>query len=132
LVRLAALPAVGPLDERFFAYYEDAEWGVRAARAGWRSLHVPAARIGHAIDPAARADSAQVHYYMTRNRLLFLAATGAGPQAWLRTLAGDYARTLASWSLRRRWRHRRAARAAMLRGVADYWRGRFGAAPGGA
>ena len=35
LLRTAMLRAIGLLDERFFMYFEDAEMGLRAERAGW-------------------------------------------------------------------------------------------------
>ena len=47
LVRLAALPAIGLLDEEFFLYGEDVEWCLRARRAGYRVVHEPAAVVRH-------------------------------------------------------------------------------------
>jgi GT2 family glycosyltransferase len=127
LVRRTMMEKVGPLDERFFAYYEETEWCVRVARAGYKIVHVPLARMWHKISPSARADSPLVHYYMTRNRLLFLKATGAGPGAWLHTLIADYLRTLTSWSVRPKWRGKRSLRRAMWQGIVDFVCGRFGA-----
>jgi len=129
LVKLPVVAALGALDERFFAYYEETEWCARVVRAGHRVLHVPDARIWHALTTEARAASPLVHYYMTRNRLLFLEATRAGWSAWAYTLLFDYARTLASWSLRPSRRPHSAQRDVMLRAIADYLRGRRGAAP---
>jgi hypothetical protein len=126
LVRRAMPEQVGLLDERFFAYYEEAEWCVRASRAGFKIVHVPLAHIWHKISPAAQADSPLVHYYMSRNRLLFLKATGAGLRAWLHTLIVEYLRTLISWSLRPRWRYKRAQRRAMIQAIGDTCRGRWG------
>jgi GT2 family glycosyltransferase len=37
LLRREALDAVGPFDERFFLYAEEADWQRRAGAAGWRS-----------------------------------------------------------------------------------------------
>jgi len=126
LVRRAVMEQVGLLDERFFAYYEETEWCVRVARAGYKILHVPLARMWHKISPSTQADSPLVHYYMTRNRLLFLKATGAGLGAWLYTLIAEYLRTLVSWSVRPRWRCKQAQRRAMLQAIRDTWRGRWG------
>ncbi|TEU12046.1 MAG: glycosyltransferase family 2 protein, partial [Anaerolineales bacterium] len=126
LVRRAVLEQAELLDERFFAYYEETEWCVRASRAGFKIVHVPLACIWHKISPIAQADSPLVHYYMTRNRLLFLKATGAGLGAWLHTLIAEYLRTLISWSVRPRWRGKRAQRRAMLQAIGDTWRGRWG------
>jgi GT2 family glycosyltransferase len=96
LVRRAVMEQVGLLDERFFAYYEEAEWCVRAARAGYKIVHVPMARMW------------------------------AGLGAWLHTLIADYLRTLISWSVRPRWRCKQAQRRAMLQAIGDTWRGRWG------
>jgi GT2 family glycosyltransferase len=125
-VRRAVVEQVGLLDERFFAYYEETEWCVRAARAGYKIAHVPLARMWHKISPSARADSPLVHYYMTRNRLLFLKATGAGLGAWLHTLITEYLRTLISWSVRPKWRCKQAQRRAMLQAIVDSWQERWG------
>jgi len=126
LVRRAVLEAVGLLDERFFAYYEEAEWCVRARRAGFRIVHLPRARVWHKISPGAQADSPVVHYYMIRNRLLFLKLTGAGARAWMNTLLVEYLRTLLSWSLRPRWRGKGPQRRVMTQAIVDAWRGRWG------
>jgi GT2 family glycosyltransferase len=126
LVRRAVLEQAGLLDERFFAYYEESEWCVRASRAGFKIIHIPLAHIWHRISPAAQADSPLVHYYMTRNRLLFLKATGAGLRAWLHTLFAEYLRTLTSWSLRPKWQGKQVQRRVMLQAIGDAWRGRWG------
>ena len=125
-VKLAAVAAAGELDARFFAYYEETEWCVRIRRAGYRILHVPGARIWHKISPEVRADSPSVHYYMTRNRLLFLKLARAGWQAWLNALLVDDLRTLASWSLRPKWRGKAELRRVMWQGIGDYFTGKFG------
>jgi len=41
LVRREVLRQVGPLDERFFIYYEDVDWCLRIRQAGWTILYVP-------------------------------------------------------------------------------------------
>jgi GT2 family glycosyltransferase len=126
LVRRAMLEQVGLLDERFFVYYEEAEWCVRASRAGFKIVHVPLAHIWHKISPIAQADSPLVHYYMTRNRLLFLRVTGAGLRAWLHTLVAEYLRILVSWSVRPKWRSQKAQRKAMIQAINDACRGWWG------
>jgi GT2 family glycosyltransferase len=39
LYRRRALDEVGPFDERFFAYIEDVDWGLRAQLAGWNCFY---------------------------------------------------------------------------------------------
>jgi GT2 family glycosyltransferase len=126
LIKMSSIDQMGLLDPRFFAYYEEAEWCVRVARAGFKIVHVPQAQIWHKISPIAREASPQVHYYMTRNRLLFLKLSGAGTSSWLNTLLFDYGRTLLSWSVKPRWRHKARQRRAMLQAISDYGQGRFG------
>jgi GT2 family glycosyltransferase len=126
LIKMSVVEQVGMLDTRFFAYYEEAEWGVRVARAGFKISHVPQAKIWHKISPDARETSPQVHYYMTRNRLLLLKLSKTGVVPWLNTLLFDYGRTLVSWTLRPKWRSKSLQRHAMLQAILDYGRGRFG------
>ncbi len=126
LVKVAVLQQVDMLDERFFAYFEEVEWCVRARRSGFMIVNVPNAKVWHKIPLDARENSPLVHYYMTRNRLLFLKATGAGPLAWLNTLLAEYLRTLVSWGLRPKWRGKKLHREMMLRAIVDAVRGRWG------
>ena len=128
LAKRAVFENVGLLDTRFFVYYEETEWCVRAARAGYETHYVPQARVWHRTAPRGAPPALHVYYYMTRNRLLFLSATGAGPRAWLHTLLGEYLRTVASWSLRPKWRGMRRHRDLTLRAVRDYFTGRLGRA----
>lgn len=127
LAKRQVIDQIGLLDERFFAYYEETEWCVRAQRAGFKIVHVPRAKVWHKIPLDARGSSPSVHYYMTRNRLLFLKATQAGWAPHLFTLV-QYLRTLVSWSLRPRWQAMRDLRSVMLQAICDYYRGRFGCA----
>jgi hypothetical protein len=129
LIRMAVIERIGLLEERFFAYYEDTEWSVRAAQAGYKLLTVPAAKVWHKITPDARYASNSLAYYLTRNRLLFLKLSRAGLGAWAYAVLMDIGRTILSYTVQPKWRHKQAARRAMLQGFADYWRGRFGPWP---
>jgi GT2 family glycosyltransferase len=126
LIKMPVVEQVGLLDPRFFTYYEENEWCLRIARAGFKILHVPQAKVWHKISPVAREASPQVHYYMTRNRLLFLRLSRAGVVPWLYTLLLDYGRTLISWTLKPKWRNKALQRQAVLQALLDYGRGRFG------
>jgi GT2 family glycosyltransferase len=126
LVKVPALRRAGCLDPRFFAYFEETEWCVRVAQAGYRVLHVPRAHIWHRISLQEREVSPLVQYYMTRNRLLFLQCARAGLLPLARTLLFDYGRTLLSWSFRPKWAGKSALRKAMLIAILDWFRNRFG------
>ncbi|MEM1340767.1 MAG: glycosyltransferase family 2 protein [Pseudomonadota bacterium] len=47
LLRGAMVAEIGPMDEGYFLYFEDAEYCLRARRAGWHIAPVPAARAVH-------------------------------------------------------------------------------------
>jgi GT2 family glycosyltransferase len=49
LVKRSVIERVGMLDESYFIYGEDADWCVRAARAGFRLLYVPDAVLWHKL-----------------------------------------------------------------------------------
>jgi GT2 family glycosyltransferase len=49
VVRRAAWEQVGLLDERFFLFWEDADWGLRFRQAGWGVYYVPAASGTHFV-----------------------------------------------------------------------------------
>jgi GT2 family glycosyltransferase len=44
---------VGPIDERYFLYAEDADWSLRARAAGYRLLFVPTARLWHRVSASS-------------------------------------------------------------------------------
>ena len=47
LVRRSALEKVGPMDTRFFLYFEDVDWCLRMWRGGWPVFYCPEARARH-------------------------------------------------------------------------------------
>jgi GT2 family glycosyltransferase len=127
LIRREVIETVGMLDERFFAYWEEAEWCARVRAAGYRVIHLPSARVWHGIKQEDRETSPFYQYLMTRNRLLYLeCAVGR----WMVVLAGlDILRTSLSWSVRPRHRAMRPYAGALLRAVRDYAFRRFGSPP---
>ncbi|MBE2199059.1 MAG: glycosyltransferase family 2 protein [Anaerolinea sp.] len=125
LVKREVIAQLGALDERFFYYWEETEWCLRARRAGWRVLHVPQALLWHKGVQRDYAPSPNVTYYQTRNRLLALQKHHAPPLVWVYTWF-QLARTFSSWSIKPRWRHMRAHRDALWQGLQDYRRQRWG------
>jgi GT2 family glycosyltransferase len=125
LVRRAVLERVGLLDERFFIYWEETEWCLRARREGWRVVHVPAAKVWHKGVRRDHRPTPSVTYYSTRNRFLLLAKHRAPLAAW-GTAWGQTLRTLASWTLRPKWRSMHEHRDAMWWGVVDFLRHHWG------
>ena len=70
--RVAAIHDVGLLDERYFLYFEDADWSVRAARQGWTNAVVGEARAWHKVHASTGGfDNPVMRFYFFRNRYLF-------------------------------------------------------------
>ena len=128
LIRSGVIATVGLLDERFFAYWEEVEWCARVRAAGYRVVHLPAARVWHGIRQVDRETSEFYQYLMTRNRLLYLECAG---DRWTAVaLAGlDILRTSLSWRLKPRHRAMRPYSLTLLRAVWDYTFRRFGPPP---
>jgi GT2 family glycosyltransferase len=127
LARRSAVESIGLLDERFFLYYEEVEWCHRARAAGFTCLVVPDAIAWHPNTLARDADSPLVTYYIARNQLLFTRMHRLGALPLARHLL-RHARTLASWTLRPKWRHKAAQRRALQCALVDFARGRTGPA----
>jgi hypothetical protein len=49
LARREAYERVGPLDERFFLFWEDADWCLRVRQAGFRVSYLPTAEATHRV-----------------------------------------------------------------------------------
>lgn len=73
LIRKKVLEDVGLLDERFFLYYEETDFCMRARKRGFRVVYAPHARVWHKAFATTGGENGPVYtYYMTRNRLLFM------------------------------------------------------------
>lgn len=71
---------VGRLATRYFLYYEDVEWNVRARHRGYRSVAAPAAIATHRHALSARTLGEANRFRMVqRNRLLMAVATLSWP-----------------------------------------------------
>lgn len=84
MLRRRMLDEIGLFDEAFFLYFEETDLSLRAARAGWRCLYVPASRAGHrgsastgmrdwARTPGYWFDSRR-HYFRANHGALYAAA----------------------------------------------------------
>ena len=82
LVRQQVIEQVGGLDERFFYYWEETEWCLRARTSGWQIVHVPSAKIWHKGVQRNYQPSPNVTYYATRNWLLLLSKHHAPFRVW--------------------------------------------------
>jgi hypothetical protein len=125
LVRRPVIEQVGMIDERFFYYWEETEWCLRTGKAGWKILHVPQAKLWHKGVQRNYTPKPSLLYYSTRNRLLMISNHHAPLKVW-GSAWWEILRTLASWSIKPKWRDKRANRDAMWQGVLDFLRQRWG------
>jgi hypothetical protein len=72
LIPVAAIRRIGGFDPRYFMYWEEVDWCVRARKAGYRARIVPGAVLYHKVLRSDDRPSPRVLYYLTRNRLLLL------------------------------------------------------------
>ena len=105
----AVLERVGPLDERFFIYSEDSDWGVRARAAGVTLTYAPDAEVWHKGSTTMVARSPFQDYHTTRSSLHFIRKhrRGAPRAVWLFYII---ARVAGPKILRREWQRLRAVR----------------------
>jgi GT2 family glycosyltransferase len=72
LFRASAARTVGLLDDRFFIFYEEADWCFRARKAGFRCLFVPEAKVWHRVSATFTGQRSIIQeYFMLRNQLLW-------------------------------------------------------------
>jgi len=105
LFRCAALAEIGPFDEIFFAYHEDADWGARARERGWECWFNGRSVVRHAVHGSS---GGVAHYggfrkYLSaRNSILYARRHGSAADrtkmaaAILATLPFQYLRRLAT------------------------------------
>ncbi len=73
LARRTLIERIGLLDDRIFAYWEDIDYSIRSARAGFRNVMVFDTAIFHAAKPTIRSPlevKPYYFYFVTRNEIL--------------------------------------------------------------
>ena len=123
VARRGALDQIGLFDERYFAYCEEADLGVRARRAGWKVGII----WGAVVNNPGHAESEIVRYLKLRNTLLLVRDHFGSYPATIRCTFALL--TLAVRSCRRRSPARHAIRRVEGRAILDFIRGRFGPPP---
>jgi GT2 family glycosyltransferase len=91
-IRREAIDQVGPLDERFFLYWEDADWCARMRKKGWKVIYYPAPRVIHFVGGSSskRPLRSMVDFHKSAFRL-FYKYSGA----WMRIMSPLVAGALA-------------------------------------
>jgi GT2 family glycosyltransferase len=78
VVRREAILDAGPMDERFFMYWEDADWCRRIKEKGWRVVYYPGAEVSHFVGHSSRTRPirASLEFHKSAYRLYAKHATG--------------------------------------------------------
>lgn len=118
LIRRGAFSAgrVGELDERYFMFYEDVDWSLRAALLGERFRTVPSAEVVHFHSASTRSLGGGFKLRLIQRNLIWTAVKNLEAPAALRVLRR---RSLANLRGAALGRHPLAA----LRAVGEAWLG---------
>lgn len=127
LIKRQVVERIGLLDERFFLYWEDVDWGLRAKKAGFRNFVMSRSHIWHKISVSTGGmDSPLRAYHKTRGHLSL--AKVHTPWA-LSSLHGGFFRDVV-WLLVKSKEKTRIARArAYMAAIIDYHRERTDRGP---
>lgn len=100
LIRRAVLEEIGLLDEKFFLYFEDIDFCLRARQAGWETWYAPASRVLHHAGASfsRRADARMPRTWFDARRYFFMKHHG-----WFYTLGADAAWLLGTGLRRSRY-----------------------------
>lgn len=124
LARRALLEQVGLFDERYFAYCEEADLALRAARFGWETGLVRGAIV---VNPDLGTKVAAIDYLQLRNTLLLLDDHWGPVQVWFRIAVALVQLGVGLAMPSRRGPYWVAS--ARVRALADHLRGRYGPPP---
>jgi hypothetical protein len=131
LVHSSVLQQIGLMDERYFAYYDEADWCSRMKAAGLTCYVIPRAVLYHKVSGSTPTLIAT--YLMARNRLLWMKEHLTRRER-LKSYPYLFKETLWNFCnlgglLRRKHSLTTAQSKAMLLASRDFLRGKFGAWP---
>ena len=141
LIHRTVPETIGFLDERFFLMWEEADYCARAKRAGYEIVMIPEAKVHHEGSASFTGGKPHLQYFWWRNRLLWIARNCSWKEKrklyrhvilpemvkWARHSLLKNLQILFSSDSKRIEKARRYR--AGLRGILDYFLGRFGNCP---
>ena len=71
LIRNKVIGDIGFLRDKYFMYWEDADYCVRAKKAGWKIVYTPITYLWHKVSASSGIGSELNDYFLTRNRMRF-------------------------------------------------------------
>jgi hypothetical protein len=94
LLRRQLIEEIGLLPERYFLYFEETDFNIRARRAGWKVLLEPRSRVLHFRRSWGSVPAPYYVYYFVRNRILFGRSFTDAP---IETMLDDLDGSLSNW-----------------------------------
>ncbi len=71
MVSRRCIERIGLMDERYFLYYEDTDWCVRARRAGFKVYFAPGPAVLHKVSAGTAGMRPLLRYYCDRNSFFY-------------------------------------------------------------
>jgi GT2 family glycosyltransferase len=125
LFRREMLDKMDLFDERYFLYWEDAEFCYRIRDAGFRTVMVPNTQMLHAMGTTTGFGSPLVMYYLVRNRFLFIEDRASSPEVAKKLIRRATMSRLTK-GVRNIFKGKTALGMAHIHGVLDYHRRKLG------
>ena len=125
LIKREVVEKIGFMREEYFLYYEDVDWCIRARKAGYKCVLVPASKIWHKVSATNKEGSPSYIYYHTRNALMLAKFNGNIFQKIAGYIAGAFIllKQIPKFIFvpkKRVWAK------SMTKGVLDFYRGKYG------
>ena len=120
LVKREVIEQIGLMDEKYFLYYEETDWCLKAKKAGWSIIYVPESVIYHKVSRSIQKNSPLRNYYFARNSLRFIVRNF--PFMLIFALYWWPRYFFINHLLKRRYEHLKMS----VRGLRDFFYGRYG------
>lgn len=86
LVKKEVFAATGIMDEKYFAYYDDTDFVLRATKLGYKIWYEPSLELLHKVSSSVGTNSPFYVYYSNRNKIYFIRKNFKGLQRYFALL----------------------------------------------
>jgi len=86
LIKREVFDTTGIMDEKYFAYYDDTDFVLRATRLGYKIWYEPSLELLHKVSSSVGTNSPFYVYYSNRNKIYFIRKNFKGPQRYFALL----------------------------------------------
>ena len=86
LIKREVFDTTGIMDEKYFAYYDDTDFVLRATRLGYKIWYEPSLELLHKVSSSVGTNSPFYVYYSNRNKIYFIRKNFKGLQRYFALL----------------------------------------------